>query len=149
MSCSVPLCLFLLRQSLSVKLELNWWPVNPRDPPVSAFTVLGLRARDMCSRTHLAFCVSAGIQTEVFMFLHQMRCPLSGLPSPNPGQTVQLGRSYSDAHACSQNLQISVLVSCRSLGQGPHWAFGAVGVQEAESTVSYSPPSPFPPEGQL
>lgn len=43
-SYTVTLCLILLRQGLSVKLELDWQPANPRTPPVSAFAALGLRA---------------------------------------------------------------------------------------------------------
>lgn len=35
-SCSIRLCLTLLRQFLSLKSELGWWPASPSDPPVSA-----------------------------------------------------------------------------------------------------------------
>lgn len=34
-SCSITLYLTALRQGLSLKLQIGWWSVSPKDPPVS------------------------------------------------------------------------------------------------------------------
>lgn len=41
-SCSITLYLTAPRQGLSLKLRIGWWPVSPRDPPVSGIPNSGV-----------------------------------------------------------------------------------------------------------
>lgn len=48
--------LFVFRQGLSLILELDWWPANPSNPPVSSPHKTGI-----CVWPCLAFYIGSGI----------------------------------------------------------------------------------------
>ena len=77
LSLSLPL-LILLRQGLSLDLNLEWQPTSPKDPPVFS--------SPMCWGfgqlwPHLAFYMVLGIWTQVLMLVHQILLPAEPSPS--------------------------------------------------------------------
>lgn len=52
-SYDITFCLFLLKQGLSLRLDLGWLPASPRNIPVSHLTALRLQASTASSGSNM------------------------------------------------------------------------------------------------